>query len=256
MKVENRNDVDLSVVVENEEGKNGLAFVVHGLGGFKEQTHIRSMAQAFLDEGYTVVTYDAANTIGESGGRMEDATLTNYFEDLEDVVEWAKSQPWYKKPFIVSGHSLGGACSVMLAAKYPELVKAIAPVCPFVSGDLYESHSDPMLIKEWQSKGFIMQPSQSKPNVMKKLGWTLAEDLRQQDVRKSAANVICPALIVAGSKDAELPPKDVKQLVDCMKGPTVFHIIKGMAHNPRSDVHNTELRETIEYWLTSLDTQK
>jgi len=91
-KIKNLNNTDLSILVEGEDNKGGLAFVVHGLGGFKEQVHIRTMAEAFLESGYAVVTFDAANSIGESGGMMEDATLTNYFEDLEDVVSWAAKQ--------------------------------------------------------------------------------------------------------------------------------------------------------------------
>ena len=250
--IKNRNKVELAVIVEGELNTAGLAFVVHGLGGFKEQIHIRTMAQGFLDKGYTVITYDAANTIGESGGRMEDATLTNYFEDLEDVVQWASTQPWYKEPLIVSGHSLGGACSLMFAAKYPEKVKAIAPICPFIAGSLYEAHQDPALMKHWQEQGYILQPSQGKPGVMKKLGWGLAEDLRTHDVRTVANKIECPVLFVAGSEDHSLPASEQELVREKLSGPSEIHVIQGMEHNPRSEEHNQELRSIIESWLKSL----
>ena len=41
---------------------------MHGLGGFKEQPHIRAFAEAFTVKNFTVVTFDAANTFGESEG--------------------------------------------------------------------------------------------------------------------------------------------------------------------------------------------
>lgn len=69
--------------------QQGLAFVMHGLGGFKEQPHLQVMAKAFLANGYTVVRFDTTNTFGESDGRYEDATTTNYYEDLEAVIAWA-----------------------------------------------------------------------------------------------------------------------------------------------------------------------
>lgn len=250
--IKNRDDVDLAVVVEGEGNQNGLAFVAHGLGGFKEQMHIRTIAQTLVDNGYVVVTYDAANTIGESGGRMEDATLTNYFTDLEDIVKWASQQSWYKEPFIVSGHSLGGACSIMFAAKYPDKVRAIAPISSFIGGKLYESHQDPKLVEEWQKKGFILQPSQGKPGVIKKLSWSLAEDLRSHDACAVADKVKCPTLLVVGSEDTGTPPEDQQIIKDLLGGPSELHIIKGMGHNPRSPEHNRELSQIISKWLAGL----
>jgi hypothetical protein len=36
-KVQNRNDVDLAVATEGEGNETGLAFVVHGLGGYNSK---------------------------------------------------------------------------------------------------------------------------------------------------------------------------------------------------------------------------
>ena len=59
---------------------------MHGLGGFKEQKHIQTFADAFLENNFTVVLFDTTHTYGESEGKYEDATTTNYYEDLEDVI--------------------------------------------------------------------------------------------------------------------------------------------------------------------------
>lgn len=250
--MKNRHNQDLVIKVEEVDSPRGLAFIVHGLGGFKEQIHILEMAKAFQAEGFTTVSYDAANTIGESGGKMENATLTNYYEDLEDVVAWAKTQPWFMTPFVVSGHSLGGACSIMFAAAHPEEVLAIAPICPFVAGELYEAHQDQALVNKWQADGFIMQPSQSKPGVIKKLNWSLLEDLRTQDVRKIAPEVTRPCLFIAGSEDRDIPPEDIHQAADRVKGKMEFHTIEGMGHNPRSPEHLKELYQYIRAWVQKL----
>lgn len=250
--MKNRHGQKLAINVDKAANPRGLAFVVHGLGGFKELVNIREVVEAFQAEGFTAVSYDAANTLGESDGKMEDATLTNYYEDLEDVVNWAKTQPWFMSPFVISGHSLGGACSIMFAAAHPHEVLAIAPICPFIAGELYEARHDPALIKKWQADGFIMQPSQGKPGVMKKLNWSLAEDLRTQDVRKVAPKVTCPSLFIAGSEDHGIPPEVAHQAADKVRGRMEFHTITGMGHNPRSPEHLKELGESIRAWAKKL----
>lgn len=250
--VKNRNNVELSVVVEGEASTAGLAFVVHGLGGFKEQIHIRAMAEAFLENDYAVVSYDAANTIGESGGRMEDATLTSYFQDLEDVTEWAKSQPWYREPFIVSGHSLGGASSLMYGAKYQQKVKAIAPISAFIAGELLKRIEDKETMARWEKDGYVLEESKGKPGVMKKIGWGFITDALTHDMRKLVHKITCPTLLVTGSEDYNCSPAKQQMIINNMSAPVQLKVIEGMEHNPRSVEHNQELKQLISDWLREL----
>src|SRR3972149_12202676 len=90
--IKNRKGQKIAVLIEKPENPKGLAFVMHGLGGFKEQPHIPTFAEVFLENNYTVVRFDTTNSIGESEGKMEDVTITSFSEDLEDVISWAKSQ--------------------------------------------------------------------------------------------------------------------------------------------------------------------
>ena len=88
--IKNRKDQKIVVVLEKQENQKGLVFVMHGLGGFKEQPHVQTFKEAFREESFTTILFDSTNTLGESEGKYEEATTTNYFEDLEDVIEWAK----------------------------------------------------------------------------------------------------------------------------------------------------------------------
>ena len=135
--IKNRKGENVSVLVEKSENQKGLAFIMHGLGGFKEQDHIAAFANAFKEKGFTVVRFDTTNTLGESGGKYEDATITNYYEDLEDVVIWAQEQEWYQEPFALSGHSLGGICTLLYYI-WPRFTWANFPTC-------FVPFSDPLL---------------------------------------------------------------------------------------------------------------
>ena len=133
----NRDNKKIVVIIDYVKNSKGLAIVMHGLGGLKEQPHIVTFSEAFLESGYTVVRFDVTHTFGESEGNYENATTTNYYNDLCDVITWAKDQQWYQEPFILAGHSLGGISVALFAENYPEKVKAVAPISTVISGKLH-----------------------------------------------------------------------------------------------------------------------
>ena len=51
--IKNRKGQKISVLLELNEKQKGLAFVMHGLSGFKEQDHIKTFADAFKEKGFT-----------------------------------------------------------------------------------------------------------------------------------------------------------------------------------------------------------
>ncbi len=76
--IKNRKEQKIIIIVEKSDKQQGLVFVVHGLGSFKKQHQMETMAKAFKSNSYTVIRFDTTNSIGESGGKLEDATMTNY----------------------------------------------------------------------------------------------------------------------------------------------------------------------------------
>ncbi|MCD4760783.1 lysophospholipase, partial [bacterium] len=132
--IKNRHDKKLAVLVEKSQNQKGLAFVMHGLGGFKEQIHIELFAQAFRGKGFTVIRFDARNSLGESEGNYNNANFTNYYEDLVDVIDWSKNQNWYQEPFCLAGHSMGSGCILYYAAHHIEEIQGIAPISTTIGG--------------------------------------------------------------------------------------------------------------------------
>ncbi len=240
--IKNRKGQKISVIVEQPENPVGLAFVMHGLGGFKEQLHIEVMAKSFVDAGYTTVRFDATNAFGESDGDYADATVTNYFADLEDAISWAKNQKWYREPFVLAGHSLGGLCTMLFTEQHPELVKALAPIATVLSGEMHANTSQSLeRMPEWKRTGWLITESHSKPGIMKKLKYGFIKDILRFDAMKDLREVTVPVLIIAGENDESTPLDQQKFLFDQLVGSKEFHVIKKAPHTIRDSEQLKEL---------------
>ncbi|MDP2736539.1 MAG: alpha/beta hydrolase [bacterium] len=250
--IKNRKNQSIVVIVEQADKQKGLAFVMHGLGGFKEQPHIEIFAKAFRDNNYTVVRFDTTNSIGESDGKYEDATVTNYYEDLEDVIVWSKNQTWYEEPFCLSGHSLGGFSVAYYAINHGEKVKAIASISPLISGELSIKAHGKKEIDEWKKTGWKIEESKSRPGLIKKLKWAHMEDRLKYDLLPDANKLTMPVLLMVGENDTSIPPEHQGLLFEKLPGKKEFHIIKGAPHTFREQKELEEIYKIMDKWIKSL----
>ena len=86
---------------------------------------IAQLAGAIADAGFLAVRYDKRG-YGQSGGRAESATLTDYADDVQTIVKWlAARKDVDPKRIAVIGHS-DGAMVALLAAGREKRIAAIA----------------------------------------------------------------------------------------------------------------------------------
>ena len=229
-----------------------LMFIAHGLSGNKEELHIRTMIEAFLELDYLVVSYDAIHTFGESkGGKFEDATVTNYLNDLEDVINWASAQKWYIEPFVLCGHSLGSIAISVYAQRNPEKVKALAPISTVVSGKLsLETPKYALDEEKWRREGIRITKNIDGSEM--RLKWSHMEDRLKYDLLKDADKLTMPVIMIVGSKDTSTPPKHQKLLFDKLPGPKEFHIIEGADHTFDRPKEREQLKSLIKSWASKL----
>ncbi len=250
--IKNRDGKKIAVVIEQPEGKpRGLAFFMHGQGGFKEQPHIRTYVESFLAKGFVAVSFDARDTLGESEGSMDQATIGGYMRDLEEVINWSADQPWYQKPFVLVGHSAGSMCMLLYAESHPQQVRALVPTSASVSGQLVIDAMPADLVAEWKRQGVREWESHSKPGVMKRIPWSAIEDMLQYDVLKEINALTMPVLLIVGSEDESTPVEQQKLLFEALPGPKEMHIIAGAQHTFREEQHLAEIRQIIEQWIDS-----
>jgi pimeloyl-ACP methyl ester carboxylesterase len=93
------------------------------------------LARDLVAAGFVVVRYDKRG-IGQSGGRSESVTLSDYAEDARSVVEWLKKRKDIdKKRIALVGHSEGGLVALQVAARERDDVAAIVMIAaPSTSG--------------------------------------------------------------------------------------------------------------------------
>lgn len=246
--IKNRNGQKISVLVELSEVPKGLAFVMHGLSGCKEREPIQTIAEAFKEKGFCVVRFDTTNTFGESDGKYEDATTTNYYEDLEDVINWGKSQQWFKQPFTLAGHSLGGLCTALYAENRPDEVSGLAPISTVVSGKLStETPKHKKVAEEWERTGWRTEVGYT--GIVKKLKWAHMGDRLKYDLFPKAGKLTMPVLLIVGDQDDSTPPEHQQMLYQALPGEKEIHIIMGASHTFRDPQHLQQIREIFKAWI-------
>lgn len=247
MKLANR--YGLNMVVDYQKQGDLHAIVVHGLSGNRHQKHIQKFIEVLLAKNYSVISYDATNTIGESEGKQEDASITRHYEDLVDLVAHFKKSGLNK--FILTGHSLGAISSLLYATNFPEQVLGVAAFSSPVAGTLQHEFIEkikPGIGKYWKDTGFLEYESSSCPGTRKIVSWNYMEDYLKYDLRTLASKIVCPVLMAAGNKDTTVNYKDSlelsKLILDCE-----FHIIEGAPHTFLSEDDLTKIEDIFSDWL-------
>jgi alpha-beta hydrolase superfamily lysophospholipase len=251
--IKNRKGQKIVALIKMPQNPKGLAFIMHGLGGWKEQPHIETFADAFFEKGYTAVRFDTTNTFGESDGKYEDATVTNYYQDLEDVINWSKTQEWYKEPFCLAGHSLGGICVILYSEKHPEEIQGLAPISTVVSGKLsLKTPKYQDILKTWQETGWRIETSESVTGRIKKLPWSHMTDRLKYDVLLDAGKLTMSVLMIVGDKDDSTPYEHQKLFFEKLPNRKEIHVIKDAPHTFIRSKQLAEIKNIFLKWIENL----
>jgi len=252
--IKNRHDKKIAALVDKPEISRGLAFITHGLGGIKSAPHLQALVPVLLANHYVVVRFDATHTYGESEGDYSEATATNYYQDLEDVINWAMTQSWYAEPFILIGHSLGGLCSNLYAINFSNRVKALATVATVVSGDLFNNDCNPQERAEWERTGWQIRDSHSQPGIVKRLRWlNFIGDLKQYDLLDKASKLVMPKLLIVGEQDDVCSLNTQNIFFENLPEPKELQVIKDAPHTFKELEHLAEMSHIVNQWLKSLN---
>ena len=92
------------------------------------------LAKSLADGGFIVLRYDKRG-IGQSGGRTETATLTDYADDVMAAVKWlSQRKDVDERKIVVVGHSEGGAVALIAAAREKKIDGVVTIAAPGSKG--------------------------------------------------------------------------------------------------------------------------
>jgi hypothetical protein len=183
--------------------------------------------------GFLVVRYDKRG-VGQSGGRTESATLSDYAEDARAVVQWlSRRKDVDRRRIGIVGHSEGAGVAMLLAARERGRVAAVALLAGLSttgSAVVLEQQKDLLDRSKLDDAAKAERVAlQEKINqaVMTGKGWEgIPEDLRKRadtpwfqsllsfDAAKAMRDVRQPLLIVNGELDTQVLPYHADKLAE------------------------------------------
>lgn len=248
--IKNRKNQNIAVLVEKAENPQGLVFVMHGMGDSKDSDHIKTFAKSFFDNNYNTVRFDATGSFGESDGEFEDANISTYYEDLEDVLNWSRSQDFYQEPFILCGHSLGATSSVFYAENNPSLVKAVFSASAVINAEFSKKNYSLEELSNWEKTGWI---TEDWDGFEAKFKWSYMQAKEKFNLLEMVDKLTIPTFLIVGELDNNTPPKNQQILFDKLPGKKELYIIKNAPHTFKEKEHLEEVYEIMSEWIKSIN---
>ena len=213
------------------------------------------LAGALADAGFLVLRYDKRG-VGQSGGRLDSASLVDFSEDARLAVRYlADRKDVDPKRIALAGHSEGGAVAMLAAARERGVAALVLISTNAVTGaDLILAQQQHALhrtkLSDTEKQAKIDLQKRIHEVVITGKGWdTLPADVRRQvdnpwfqslltfDPAKVMSGVRQPLLIVQGELDTQVEPSNADGLqalaaarknrprVDVVKVPGVNHLL-------------------------------
>lgn len=190
------------------------------------------LAGAVADAGFIAVRYDKRG-FGQSGGRVESATLQDYSEDIRAVVRWLRDRKDVDPDRIaVIGHDDGAWVALQAAARENRISAVVSIAGPASTGAALvlaqqQAALDQLKLPPEEREKRTALQAQIQSAVLTGKGWdAIAPELRRQadtpwfqsllafDPAQVVDDVRQPILFVHGDLDRQVPVAHVTQLSD------------------------------------------
>ena len=203
------------------------------LSGFKSDMSGGKAQAVFAwaqETGHGALLFDYSGH-GESGGRFEDGTISQWREDALAAIDAQTDGP-----LILVGSSMGGWMALLAALARPERVKGLVLIAP--APDFTEKLMWPEFTPQQQAEilkeGFLLRPSDyGEPYPITR---ALIEDGRKWSILGAPIAFTGPVRILQGMQDPDVPWGHALRLTETLTSPdTILTLIKDGDHRLSRD---------------------
>lgn len=241
---------NLAAAIHYPENKTDkLAILCPGYLDSKDYRGLVGLAETLEEQGYTVVRFEPTGT-WKSEGDISDYTISQYLEDVKNVLEYMLSQTNYKQ-ILLGGHSRGGQVSILYAARDSRIsiVLGIMPSSGPIQGQRRE---------EWEKAGVSISqrdlPNDKNKTIEFRVPFNHVLDRDQYDAVGDAKKIKVPIILIAGELDDLVPPDEVKEIYNNTNEPKKFLVIPNIGHNYRHNDNEVKIvNEKILEQLNSMN---
>jgi pimeloyl-ACP methyl ester carboxylesterase len=193
---------------------------------------LAQLAGAIAESGMMAVRYDKRGN-GQSGGRSESATVSDFAEDVRAVIRWLEKRPDVDpKRIAVVGHSEGAWVGLLAAVREKRIAAVVSIAGPSSTGaelvlEQQRHALDQLKLPAEERDKRIALQQQINSAVLTGKGWeTVPPQLRKEadtpwfqslltfDPAKVLEDVRQPMLFVHGALDRQVPVEHVERLSD------------------------------------------
>jgi uncharacterized protein len=194
------------------------------------------LAGSLAERGFIVLRYDKRG-VGQSGGRTETVTLTDYADDLIAATRWlARRDDVDSRRLAIVGHSEGGAIAMLAAAREKKIAALVLAASIGTTGaelilEQQRHQLDLLNLPESERNEKIALQKKIHDAVVTEKGWdALPPQVRRQadtpwfrslltfDPASTMPHVRQPILIVQGDLDKQVAPEHAEKLAALARG--------------------------------------
>jgi pimeloyl-ACP methyl ester carboxylesterase len=179
---------------------------------------------------------------GKSGGEFVDGCIGDWTEDAAFVIDAAAGDA----PLLLVGSSMGGWIALLLARRFGARVTGMVLIAP--APDFTETLIRPQLNDEQRATlardGVIYQPSEYGPPTP--ITAKLLEDGANHLLLNGPIAITCPARVLHGMRDPDVPWQHSLKLAACLQSDDVrLMFVKDGDHRLSRPADLALLRETV-----------
>jgi pimeloyl-ACP methyl ester carboxylesterase len=219
-----------------------IAIFVHGYTSDRKNSKAKRLSELLPDCGVGLFSIDLSGR-GDSDGKFEDTTLTQYIDDVRCSINKISE---YTDNIALIGSSLGGIVSLQVASRDKRIKSLVllspVPIFPHKSS---RPEFQPEGLKKWKERGYTLTDSGRFGKL--KINYTYFEDSLKYGNYSVYKKINIPSIIIHGDLDESVPIEESKELIKHLKK-SKLSIIKGADHRYSNPANFEEMiNETVNF---------